>query len=225
MTIAQATTPRSNRSKAGPPSEGRPHRAKRGEGDRLRDEILDATETLLIDTPDAERISVRAVADAVGRTPPSIYLHFSTKDELIQAVCERQFEAMTTVFEQALVGVEDPVEQIRVMARSYVQFALDHPEQYRILFMSGLAKRSGDVHDLADLKMTACFGLLVESITTAIDTGAFVPGDAGLVALAMWASVHGVASLLIAHDLEWPPLDVYLEQVIDQNLNGLLANA
>ncbi len=36
------------------------------------------------------------------------------------------------------------------------------------------------------------------------------------------AAVHGVASLFIAHDLEFPPLEVYLGQVVDQNLAGLL---
>ena len=52
--------------------------------------------------------------------------------------------------------------------------------------------------------------------------GVFVAGDAGLVSLALWSAVHGVASLLIAHDLEFPPLEVYLGQVVDQNLAGLL---
>ena len=79
----------------GPESTGktRPHRARRGEGDRLRDEILDATEALILESGNADAVSIRQVAQAVDRTPPSIYLHFSTKDELMQAVCQRRFDA------------------------------------------------------------------------------------------------------------------------------------
>jgi AcrR family transcriptional regulator len=50
----------------------RRHRARRGEGDRLREEILAAAERLLLETGDESAVSIRAVADAVGVTPPSI---------------------------------------------------------------------------------------------------------------------------------------------------------
>jgi AcrR family transcriptional regulator len=58
-------------------------RLPRGEGRRLRGEIMAAAERLLIDTGSQEAVSIRAVADAVGVTPPSIYRHFADKSELI----------------------------------------------------------------------------------------------------------------------------------------------
>lgn len=197
----------------------RPHRARRGEGERLRDEILDATEALLIETGDADAISVRRVAQAVNRTAPSIYLHFATKDDLIQAVCQRQFDAMTQQFSQAIAGIDDPVQQIRVMGRQYVYFALSHPEQYRVLFMSGIRT---ETRDLDALRLTDCFGMLHTAVERALEQRVFVDGSPGLISLALWAAVHGVASLLIAHDLDFPPPDVYLDQVLDQNFAGLL---
>ena len=202
-----------------PTTKARPHRAKRGEGDRLRDEILDATEALILETADSDAISIRRVAQAVDRTPPSIYLHFATKDELIQAVCQRQFAAMTARFVRAIEGVDDPADQIRVMAFAYCEFALEFPEQYRVLFMSGLR---AEMHTLEELRLEDCFGMLVSAVERGLEQGLFAPADPGLVSLALWAAVHGVASLLIAHDLEFPPLEVYLGQVVDQNLAGLL---
>ena len=127
---------------------------------------------------------------------------------------------MTERFRSAIRGVDDPVEQIRLMAHEYGRFALEHPEQYRVLFMSGIRT---EVHDLDGLRLDDCFGMLVASVDACLEQGLFVPGDPVLVSLALWASVHGVASLLIAHDLEFPPLEVYLGQVVDQNLSGLLA--
>src|SRR5207248_11518684 len=110
-------------------------RARRGEGELLRTQILDAAERLLIETGSEEAVSIRRIAEAVGVTPPSIYLHFADKDELIFAVCERQFEALDRVMDEAVVGIEDPLEELYARGKAYVRFGLDHPEEYRILFM------------------------------------------------------------------------------------------
>ncbi len=72
----------------------RRRRAPRGSGDQLRDEILDATTDLLLETGDAKAVSIRSVAQRVGVTPPSIYLHFADKDALLDAVCARYFEKL-----------------------------------------------------------------------------------------------------------------------------------
>ena len=52
-------------------------RARRGEGERLREEILVAARELLAETNDADAVSVRAVAERVGVSTPSIYLHYA----------------------------------------------------------------------------------------------------------------------------------------------------
>ena len=87
-------------------------RARRGEGERLRAEILAAAERLLIDTGDESAVSIRAVAEAVGVTPPSIYLHFADRNELLFAVVEEQFGHLDEVMEQAAVGVDDPLGRV-----------------------------------------------------------------------------------------------------------------
>ena len=111
-------------------------RARRGDGLRLRDEILEATERLMLASGDADAVSLRAVANAVGVTPPSIYLHFADKVDLIFAVCERNFARLDEAMEAAAAGASDPVDEVLRRGRAYVRFGLAHPEQYRILFMN-----------------------------------------------------------------------------------------
>ena len=94
-----------------------------------------AAERLLVETGDEEAVSIRAVADAVGVTPPSIYLHFADKNELMFAVCERQFERLDREMEGAAAKSDDPLESLRLRGKAYVRFGLENPEQYRILFM------------------------------------------------------------------------------------------
>src|SRR3978361_1444081 len=52
-------------------------RSRRGHGDELRDEVLSAVNRLLDDWGSDEKLTMRAVAHAVGVTPGSIYLHFA----------------------------------------------------------------------------------------------------------------------------------------------------
>src|SRR5205823_414405 len=113
----------------------RRRRARRGEGDRLRDQIIEAVERLLVQTGDEEAVTIRAVADAVGVTPPSVYLHFADKDEMLFAVCERLFAELDRITQEAASGSEDPLESLVLRGRAYIRFGVEHPEQYRILFM------------------------------------------------------------------------------------------
>jgi AcrR family transcriptional regulator len=80
-------------------SSPRRSRARRGEGDRLREQILEAAEHLLIQTGNEEAVTIRAVAEAVGVTPPSVYLHFADKDDLLFAICERHFARLAQVMQ------------------------------------------------------------------------------------------------------------------------------
>ena len=196
----------------------RRRRAPRGEGDKLRDEILAATEALLVKTGSVDDVSVRQIADAVGVTPPSIYLHFADKEALVNAVCERHFRELDRVSAQAMAGVGDPVKAIRAMGCAYVRFGLERPEQYRILFMSKEVDPSPAAY-LERLKGLSGFNRLVEAVQRCMDAGAFAKGDVFAVACCLWAGVHGITSLLIAKpNFPWP--DKFAERGIESLCRG-----
>ena len=67
-------------------------RLRKGEGEQLRREILDATRDLLAEKGNLELVSIRDIATRVGVSSPSIYLHFQDKDPLVYAVCRQAFE-------------------------------------------------------------------------------------------------------------------------------------
>src|SRR5919202_69736 len=93
-------------------------RARRGEGELLRNDILAAAEQLLIQTGDDDAVSIRAIADAAGVTPPSIYLHFADKSELLAAVCEARFRDFDQYLQDATAGIDDPVEALGARGRA-----------------------------------------------------------------------------------------------------------
>jgi AcrR family transcriptional regulator len=213
MTVEQKT--------AGPP---RRRRARRGEGDKLREQIIEAVERLLIETGDEAAVTIRAVADAVGVTPPSVYLHFADKDEMLFAVCERHFAELDRVTQEAAAGAEDLLDSLALRGRAYIRFGVEHPEQYRILFM-GKPSRTPEDFDLERLGDAAAFGHLLEHVIFCVDAG-LIEGDPLQVSLVLWAGVHGLTSLLIAKpEFPWPELDVIADRLCRALVYGLAPRA
>lgn len=170
-------------------------RSRRGQGDKLRDEILDAAERLLVDLGNENAVSIRAVADAVGRTPPSIYMHFADKDELIMQVCSRRFVELGRFVAEAGAGSDDPLESLRLQGEAYIRFGLSHPEHYKVLMMTSKLET---VEFGSELPGMATFQDLVDSVQRCIDANVFQgERDALQIALALWSAVHGITALLI----------------------------
>lgn len=206
-------------SSAGGPS--RRTRARRGEGDRLRTEILAAAENLLSQTSDEDAVSVRAVAEAAGVTPPSIYLHFADKNELLVAVCERNFEELSLAVEQAAAEADGPLEALRRAGAAYVRFGLARPEQYRILFMRSAGPQTEHL-ELQRLRNSSGFNFLLDTVQECMHRGLIRTADPMVVAIGMWSLVHGVTSLMISKPaFEWPELDVLIDHVTGTYLRGL----
>jgi len=193
-------------------------RARKGEGELLRDEIIAATEALLVRTGDASAVSGRAIADAVGVTPPSIYLHFADKSELLYAVGEAHFAALDEAIEAAVAGATDPVDALSRRAKAYVRFGVENPEHYRILFML----RPTETPVGHENERSGPFEHLVEAVEAAMAAGVIPQRDAHLVATGLWAVVHGVTSLLIAKPgFPWPDVDLLLDHLLALQCQGL----
>ena len=188
-------------------------RSRKGEGDRLREEILEAAEALLLETGSEEAVSIRAVADQVGVTPPSIYRHFDDKGTLLFEVCDRQFARFHEYLDAKRSGHADPVEAVRAIGRAYVEFGLSYPEHYRIMFM-GRSDHTPEIYQDHVLADQASFMELVGAVQDCVDAGR-LEGDAFEAATVLWTGVHGLTSLLIAKpNFPWPPVETLVERTL-----------
>jgi AcrR family transcriptional regulator len=185
-------------------------RARKGDGDLLREEILASTERLLLETGSEEAVSVRAVARATGVTAPSIYRHFEDKAHLLFEVCARQFDLLDDAIEQAVAGIEDPLLALQARGKAYVRFGIEHPEHYRIMFMGPAYATPTQWSDLLE---TGSFAHLIEGIEAAVRAGALHPdADAFTTALHVWANIHGLTSLLVARPtMPWPDREAFID--------------
>jgi AcrR family transcriptional regulator len=199
-------------------------RARKGEGDKLRERLLEAAERLLIKAGHPDAVSVRAIATAAGCTPPSIYLHFPDKDELLMAACERRFADLDRVAQDAAEGSDDPLESLGLRARAYIRFGLEHPEHYRLLMMT-VHEKSLEELDWESSAGVKAFMNLVGAVQRCIDGGALPEeSDAHRTALGLWATMHGITSLLISYpNFEWGDRQELIDHLLDVHVEGLLS--
>ena len=200
------------------------HRAKRGEGDRTRQTILEAADRLLVESASEDAVSIRAVADAVGLTPPSIYRHFTDKSHLLFEVCAAHFDRMDReVVAPVVARIDDPVDALREIARAYVRFGLDDPEHYRIMFM-GHADHTPEQYDDHQILATGCFGTVIQVVERAVEQGRLrqIEGGPTMVAFVLWSALHGIVATKVAKpNMPGPDPMELVDAVVDANLNGL----
>lgn len=202
-------------------------RSPRGEGEDLRDEILDAAERLLIDTGSMDDVSVRAIVDSVGVTPPALYLHFEDKTDLFFEVCQRRFADFERALVAAAGSVDDPMQRLRALGRAYIRYGVENGEHYQLLFGPRLVA-AAEGRDLTDTPGMRAFLLLVDLIRDGVDQGRFRDVDPYEASFAVWSSVHGAVMIVLAkaglgESFPVPDVDAMADQIGDLVESGLAA--
>ena len=198
----------------------RRRRAQRGDGEQLRAEIVLAAKELMAKARSSDDVSIRAVAEAVGVTPPSIYLHFADKTDLLNAVVIDVFGELDAAMVAAGEGEATPLGRLRAYGRAYVNFAITHPEHYRIAVMEPCVD---DVNAVDETLASSAFAHMNATVDDCIADGTFV-GDPVQLTFELWAVAHGVASLLVAKPyLPWGDVNDLTDRVLCSAALGLAA--
>jgi AcrR family transcriptional regulator len=202
---------------------GRRRNNPRGQGERLREELIQAAGALVAETGNASQLSIRAVAARVGVAATSVYLHFADLDELKVAVTQRSFAALATARDAKIANIEDPAEALIARCLAYVHFGVEHPGHYRLMFGSELsAAVFTRAYDADGSAGRSAYDALIESIRRCQQAGAARDDtDPALVTALLWPALHGQVSLRIDRPhFPRPPLDEVITQTV-QRLVGL----
>ena len=142
--------------------------------------------------------TLREVARRAGVSHAAPYHHFADRGALVRAIVAESYGALAAALEDgASGGADDPLARIQAMGEGYVAFALANPDRYRLMFRTELAGEGSDADDVNRAGAEA-FGALVGAVEAAHRAGRLADDvDVGSTAAACWATVHGVASLLI----------------------------
>jgi len=163
----------------------------------LKEEMLkQAIEIIHNEGIDALTLSV--LSKRLGTSRSAIYRHFSSKDELIQNVLLYGFELfddkIAPIF---LLKEKDVLERFHLMGKEYVQFAMEHPNLYRILFGERFQNIREESCDIEDEEQANGFHALVGLLVEGQEKGILKVDDPMLQAQIIHSMVHGLASLYI----------------------------
>lgn len=181
-----------------------------------RDAIVEVARTQ-IEKNGIESLSFRGVARELGVTAPALYAYVEDKQSLLEAIATEHFAELARRFE-AIEPIDDPVERIRRLSRAYVDHALASPALFKVMFrFPPRAVPGADVFAPA----AEVFEMAAVATHDAIAAGTFKSQDVDLVNLTMWASIHGVASvLLLGLSGDAAHADRLVDAVIDAMLAG-----
>lgn len=187
--------------------------------EQLRGEILAAARDIFV-REGYEQFSMRKLAKRIEYSPASLYLHFRNKQELFDCLVEESFARLLQTLIRLRDGHQspDPAQELKRGLWAYVNFGLRHPNHYRFAFMlrPPATKRPYQVH--------GAFEALRYMVGRCIEAKRFCAVDVETTAQALWASVHGVTSLLIQRpNFPWVARKNLITQVIDAAVDGLLA--
>ncbi len=197
-------------------------RYARGEGDRLRVDLLEAAADLMAVHGTVEGISLRAVARRTGVSPTAVYRHFDDHTELLAESVRYCWEHFRDVMQEASDSSEDPFEAFHASGQAYVRFAMENPGQYRVMFSNTidvpLDHEDIDAASMAPAAATdqvamSAFQLLVELVQAMLA----VRGDGRdpfFVAVQVHTWIHGMVDLCANHpDAPWPPIAELLDGI------------
>jgi AcrR family transcriptional regulator len=184
-------------------------RNRRGEGARLRDEIVAAAVELIDETGDESAITLRSVARRVGVAAPSIYRHFPDQPAIMLAVVRQAFGELDAELRAALAAADDgPRHRLYAVCHAYLEFAQKHPQRYRTMFggvwMPVLNESSVTERDLSTLGDTT-MQLLIEVLDGCVAAGCATSTDLSADAIALWLGMHGLAhQRAVTRAFPWP---------------------
>jgi AcrR family transcriptional regulator len=188
-------------------------RNRRGEGGRLRDEILAGATQLLEQTGSEEAVTLRAVARQVGISAPSIYAHFADREAIVDAIVDSAFVDFNAAIEAAVRAAAGPLARLREGCAAYLRFAADRPNRYKILFERQVLVDAPE--GPAPAIRTESFEALVNCLQGCIDSGISASTDPRLDSMAIWVALHGYATLrVLVGGFPWPDTDIMLDRII-----------
>jgi AcrR family transcriptional regulator len=168
----------------------------------LRPALVRAAMELLEESGESA-LSLRAVARRAGVSPAAPYRHYADREALVSAVAAVGYRELAERLSAAHPSPSTP-EQLAAVAIAYVQFALERPALFRIMFGEP-CDRDNDERVAA----TAAVSLYVRAIVER----AFPQSDAEALATAVWALVHGLAFLHLDGKLDAASPSVVADRV------------
>ncbi len=155
----------------------------------LKDSCVEAAREVIAEKG-LEALSLREVARKLGVSHQAPYRHYPSRDHLLAAVMARCFEDFRMHLESRPTSV-DAEHDLGELGRAYLQYANDHPLEYRLMFSTPWPAPA----EHPDLVRNAVFAFDVLRNVLRLLAGTMPPEEIDQRALFIWSCVHGLCGI------------------------------
>lgn len=170
----------------------------------MREAILEAA-LKLFSGEGYDNVTMRKIASEIEYSVGTIYLYFKDKSEIF-------YELHTIGFDKfyqkqlSVQHIKDPIERITAHGIAYVEFAMEHPEYYDLMFISRIPSKTLKKFEHWE-EGERTYDLLKLNIKQAMEKDYFKDVDIEVAAFSLWSFVHGMASLFVRQRLMMMPTE------------------
>jgi AcrR family transcriptional regulator len=147
-----------------------------------------------------DKLTLRSIAQRIEYAPGTIYLYFKDKHELFHAMHEWAFKKLLMEWDEKLSGIKNPIDRLRGISETYINFAFSNPELYDLMFILREPMCAE-----ANIEEWPCgmsvFQFLVDTIEEALEKNLLKSENAQTLAFMFWSSTHGMLSLHLRNRL------------------------
>ncbi|MBV1879093.1 MAG: TetR/AcrR family transcriptional regulator [Pseudomonadales bacterium] len=186
----------------------------------LAETLVKATRDLLRSKPPTS-ISLREVAKIAGVSHGAPAHHFGGKAGLFTAVAIAGHHSLATALEDCLVGVSGAEKRLFETGKAYIQFAVEQPAYFSIMFQTELLNAEDGAYTTARAKPKS---VLRQCIKDSASAERLDERQLNGVLVALWSQVHGFAQLWLTGNLG-DPNDTALLQQLSLDMLGSLSVA
>ncbi len=165
------------------------------------EQILNAAMKLFLDHG-YKNVTLRKIAETIEYSPATIYLYFKDKDEILTTLQDRAFEKFYHA-QKSVQKIEDPLERLSEHGKVYVQFALENPEYYDLMFIMNEPVEKIKRPEEWRTGMNS-YELLKQNVKECIDKDLLKIDNVEIASFVLWSFVHGVASIIIKRGMMVP---------------------
>lgn len=198
----------------------------------LRNALV-ASAVRLIEAGGPGAFSLREAAREVGVSANAAYRHFDDKSALMSAAAAYGFGRLAKRMRRAMKGAvldhgpaPASVASFKAVGRAYVEFAVAHPELFRLMFGAGGAECRS--HAAAETAAETPWTILAEALDSLVAEGRLAPERRAGAEWKAWSVVHGFASLALDGLAAMPTAHARaatLEALLDFAVDGLCGEA
>jgi AcrR family transcriptional regulator len=156
-------------------------------------------------------VSMRRLAKDVGCAPMTIYAHFDGKMDILRQLWADVLAEMAGEIHASLKSVAAPEDRLRTAALGFVSYWTEHPDHFRLVFMSNDVTRSDVEAFVQDDRTKAHFEMFADLLTNVSPR----QGEAKVRADALISGLIGIALCLnTIRDHKWPPASKMIHHLL-----------